>query len=365
MGGWLNKALQASAVVFLTCAVGALWAATPAEYKRAKNLFEYGDYKTAVPLLEELVLPGRLEDELEVAAAHRMLGVAYHQTGRKQEAAREFKSLLYLEPDAALDPFLTPPDVVEFFDTVKQDMADRLPQLRELRAKERADREKLLKEPGGRPVETVAPRTTQVVRRVRVVPWPLLFAPLGIPQFMMGHWLRGAAVLAITVLSPVPSMVFFLLARAMVGNCLPLAVDNASGAPTPGWDLQGCNPFAGPTADPKKGGGAGINAPGQTQMRLHIFFTVCQYISLLAIPTAYAVGVLDALIFPTLEIPEGDIPIEAPLPAGMRPTRGTTRSPAAAPAPAPLPPGVFPPALVTPPPAQEQPAQEQPGQPAP
>ena len=65
--GLLNWAF----LILLWVAPALLSAATPAEFKRAKNLFEYGDYAGAIPVLEELIVPGRLEDENELAAAHR------------------------------------------------------------------------------------------------------------------------------------------------------------------------------------------------------------------------------------------------------------------------------------------------------
>ncbi|MBI5495287.1 MAG: hypothetical protein HY904_09670 [Deltaproteobacteria bacterium] len=272
-------------------------AATPADYKRARNLFEYGDYAACVPLLEELVLPGRLEDEADIASAHRMLGVAYYHVGRKQEAGREFKSLLYINPDEQLDPFLTPPEVVEFFDTVRADMGARLPELREQRARERAQREQA--DAGReRPVSDDAPpKTTVVTRRVRVVPWAALFLPFGIPQFLMGHWVRGAAVLALALAAPLPSMAFFALGWVLVGDCVRLLGAPASSDATSLVNLEGCNPF---------GGQRTVYESDRTRRTVLIGLSALQYVSLLLIPTAYMAGLADAFIFPDLEVLEGE-----------------------------------------------------------
>ncbi|MEW5853479.1 MAG: tetratricopeptide repeat protein [Myxococcota bacterium] len=286
MRPWLNR-------IFVVVGVALLWAAAPEvraepspEFRRAQSLFEYGDYVQAIPLLEELVLPGRLTDEKEVAAAHRMLGVSYYQVGRRQEAAREFKSLLYLNPDATMDPFLTPPEVVEFFESVKRDMGDRLTELRELRAKEKAAREREAAARKAPPVEETPARQRVVVRKVRVIPPPILWLPLGIPQFLMGHWWRGAGVLALQLLAPIPSLGFLLAWQIM---------------------LRIANPAYSPF------GGAGLPQDHPLIPWIYVM-AVLQYASLVLIPAAWIVGVVDAHVLPSRETLENETSEEVPLP---------------------------------------------------
>src|SRR4051812_3915064 len=80
--------------------------ASPEEqYRRGKNLFEYGDFPGTIDALASLAVPGRLQDAKEQLDVHRMLGVCYATTGKQLESAREFSSLLSIDPDFALDPF--------------------------------------------------------------------------------------------------------------------------------------------------------------------------------------------------------------------------------------------------------------------
>ena len=145
------------AVRGLTAAIRVLWVATlvalaapalraapPVELQKAQDLYAYGDFAGAIPMLEGLLASGRLTDERDLARAHRMLAVCYFQADRKPDAAREFRALLTTDPDARLDPFLFPPDVVEFSEGVRAEMAERLPEIRELKARERAARERKL-----------------------------------------------------------------------------------------------------------------------------------------------------------------------------------------------------------------------------
>lgn len=277
-------------VMFFTLGARAQ-AASPSEFKRARNLFEYGDYRAAIPLLEAMVLPGKLENEDDAAAAHRMLAVAYFQTGKKAEAAREFKSLLYLNPDAVLDPFLTPPDVVEYFDSVKADMADRLPQLREMREQEKKQRERTKEEAEAR--AKPAPAVAQVlVRKVRVVPLLAFFVPGGVPQFMMNHPIRGTLALLVLAGAPLPSLVFFLAARLSVSQCVRSVGQQF---------LEGGT--GGIQCDPRRD--TAVSASDSITPVVHAGFTLMQWASLALVPLAYGAGVLDAFILPDAEIPEG------------------------------------------------------------
>ncbi|MFH1809619.1 MAG: hypothetical protein ABIJ09_12800 [Pseudomonadota bacterium] len=145
------------------------------ELARARNLFAYGDYTAAADMLAELVLPGRLTAEEDLVEAHRMLGISYALTERRAEARRAFMALLYLAPDTRLDPFLTPPAVVEFFDAVAAEIGDKLDEVRAKRAQDRAR-------------EATIPTVTVVERTVRQRPWFTALVPLGYPQFERGDW---------------------------------------------------------------------------------------------------------------------------------------------------------------------------------
>ncbi len=150
-------------------------------FKRGKSLFEYRDCPGTIAAIAELAVPGQLADEADQLEVHRMLGICHglvDTPDHKREAAREFSSLLSIDPDFVLDPFEVPPNVVEIFETQKTAMKARLDEIRKARAKEDNF------DDGGVLVE----RTTQV----RVTPLPVVFVPFGLAQLANGDLGRGA-----------------------------------------------------------------------------------------------------------------------------------------------------------------------------
>ncbi|MCC7110453.1 MAG: hypothetical protein IT382_14270, partial [Deltaproteobacteria bacterium] len=138
-------------------------------YTRGKNLFEYGDCAGALDQLGPLVVPGTLGDERQQLDVHRMLGVCHALAGKTIEAARELSSLLAIDPDYTLDPFLTPPVAVEIFEKQKASMRAQLEEIRRAREVEKKDNLD-----GGVLVERV---TT-----VRETPLAAAFLPFGLAQ---------------------------------------------------------------------------------------------------------------------------------------------------------------------------------------
>jgi hypothetical protein len=147
---------------------------TPAQrYRRGRAQFDYGDCAGASTTLSDLAVPGRLQDESQQIEVHRMLGVCAALAGKELEAAREFSSLLAIDPDYLLDTFLTPPPVVEIFDRQKRAMRVQLDEIR--RAKER-EREAYGDAEGGVLVERVI--------TVEEKPFIAAFLPLGLAQLV-------------------------------------------------------------------------------------------------------------------------------------------------------------------------------------
>ncbi|MCC7071797.1 MAG: hypothetical protein IT383_10765 [Deltaproteobacteria bacterium] len=144
--------------------------ATPEQrYTRGKNLFEYGDCVGTLEQLAPLVVPGTLGDERQQLDVHRMLGICLALANKPIEAARELSSLLAIDPDYTLDPFLTPPAAVEIFEKQKASMGAQLEEIRRAREAEKKDNLD-----GGVLVERV---TT-----VRETPLAAAFLPFGLAQ---------------------------------------------------------------------------------------------------------------------------------------------------------------------------------------
>lgn len=150
-----------------------------AAVRYARNAFEYRDFDKVVEVLWPWLHPPRIVDTALAVRARELLGISLFILGREAEAREEFSSMLLLDPDHALDPFLVPPDVIQAFEDVKQAME---PTLRSLRDKE--------------PVAPPEPEPMRVRREILEVPHPaVVMLPLGAPQFVLdqptwgGFWL--------------------------------------------------------------------------------------------------------------------------------------------------------------------------------
>ena len=148
-------------------------------FQRGRNAFRYGDYDQAVSLLGGLLSPKVLLDSSEdVHEALELLGIAGHMRGDTDTARSAFVRLLTLEPDARLDPLVAPPQVVDFFDALRSDLAAKLERYRLQQELERRTRELRARE--------AAPRRL-VVEEVTVDRrhyW-VNFVPLGAGQFQL------------------------------------------------------------------------------------------------------------------------------------------------------------------------------------
>jgi hypothetical protein len=169
----------------------------PPELKRAKDRFEFGAYADAAGALRQLLAGEPDLTEAEFVDAYRMMGISEYHLGDLAQARAAFVNLLSHDPDFALDPFLVPPAIVEFFDRVKREHESALEPLRDrkraLQAEQRAADEakrRLLAE------ETA--RTGPPTRVVRVEQHHYFFnwLPLGAGQFQNGDRAKGTAIAA-------------------------------------------------------------------------------------------------------------------------------------------------------------------------
>ena len=150
-------------------------------FARGKRSFEYRDCPATIALLDDLAIPGQLDDEAQQLDVHRMLGVCYALGEQRREASREFSSLLSLDPDHQLDPFEVPPPVMELFESQKLLMKTRLDELRRARERQKDDFED-----GGVLVERI---TT-----VRDTPVAAAFLPFGLAQLANGDVVKGTVI---------------------------------------------------------------------------------------------------------------------------------------------------------------------------
>lgn len=149
-------------------------APTPLDGPRAVALaraaFEYRDFERVVELLNPWFHPPRLIDLNQRIEGRRLLGVSLHLLGDVKAAREEFAQLLELDPDHTLDAFITPPAVIQTFETVREQMKPALDALRS-------------------PPPPIPPAKTSV----RTVLHPAVnFLPFGLPQFVQDQPTWGA-----------------------------------------------------------------------------------------------------------------------------------------------------------------------------
>jgi hypothetical protein len=175
----------------------ALALASPPELKRAKDRFEFGAYADAAGTLRQMLAKNPELAPADAVDAYRMLGIAEYQLGDKRAARAAFVSLLSYEPDYALDSFLVPPPLVEFFDAVKKENEPALAPLRE-RRRELAEQQRLADEARRRLLAEETLRTGAPSKIVRVEQRVYLFnwLPLGAGQFQNGQRAKGTAIAA-------------------------------------------------------------------------------------------------------------------------------------------------------------------------
>jgi hypothetical protein len=193
-------ALAAPALILLSLAV-----ANPSdEYEWGRNAFLRGEYSRAIGLLQPLLYPElRLGSEEEVVQTHRMLGVAYLFEKQPAEAKREFRKLLELAPDFQFDPYLDPPSVVEFFQSVVREQRDELGDI-EARLKKRE--------------AELSKRSAGILER-RIVrhSYGINFVPFGAGQFQNGEKKKGWVFLAAESAFALTSVTAFTVNFAIYG----------------------------------------------------------------------------------------------------------------------------------------------------
>ena len=186
-------AAVAAALCLLPAAAGA--APPPNDLKRAKDRYEFGAYADAAGAVRELLSRRKDLPEAEVVEAYRILGLSEYQLGDRNAARSAFVNLLSIDPDYALDPFLVPPPMVEFFDRVKREAEPELAPLRE-RRRQLKEQERLAEEARRKLLAEEAARSGPPSKVVLVQERIYLFnwLPFGAGQFQNGDNGKGTAI---------------------------------------------------------------------------------------------------------------------------------------------------------------------------
>ncbi|NOZ85668.1 MAG: tetratricopeptide repeat protein [Deltaproteobacteria bacterium] len=160
--------------------------------KRAENLLQYGEYGDAISQLVELLYPVRLDRREDANKARELLGVCYFYVGDLDKSRYEFIELLKMDPNHHLDPLLYPPPLVEFFDSIRTEIAEELKRIKEERLAEERKRKK--KEEARKKAAKKAEKV-YIERHSKKNSLPLVFVPFGVGQFQNNDLTKGFAVL--------------------------------------------------------------------------------------------------------------------------------------------------------------------------
>ncbi|HVP69302.1 MAG TPA: tetratricopeptide repeat protein [Anaeromyxobacteraceae bacterium] len=228
----------------MTAILLALLLATPAsDLKRAKDRYEFGAYADAAGAVRQVLEQYPKLPEEQAIEAWRILGLAEFQLGDQAAARDAFIHLLSINPDYTLDPFLVPPNIVEFFDRVKREAEPQLQPLRErqkqLKEQERLAEEarrKLLAEEQAR----AGPPTKLVIVQERV--YIINFLPFGAGQFQNGDTTKGTILAVSQVLFGAVNLGAILAHNAIAQDpsrrCTINTATNCSNPPIPDSDRQ-------------------------------------------------------------------------------------------------------------------------------
>ncbi len=187
-------------MIALLTALALAAAPQSADVKRARDRFEFGSFAEAAGTIRAWLAehPDAAGDD--AIEAYRMLGIAELKLGDAPQARSAFVSLLSLDPDHALDPFLVEPKVVEFFDRVKKEHEPALGPLRE-RRRALDEQKRLADEAKRRLFVDERDRTGPPTRVIRVQErlYLLNWVPFGAGQYQNGDRAKGTAIAAAQV----------------------------------------------------------------------------------------------------------------------------------------------------------------------
>ncbi len=153
----------------------------------AEAAVSYQDHAKVVALLEPLLYPEpKVEDRALLQKAWLMLGAAHFWLGDRAAFGREMTACLMVNPEAELDPFYSPPDMVFEFQSLKQ----RLAESGALAAPIPLPSPTPPPRPQDQPKTMLVKRITRV-ERDRTIAW----VPFGMGQFGTGRPVAGSLFL--------------------------------------------------------------------------------------------------------------------------------------------------------------------------
>lgn len=189
------RALAAVAALLGAFAARAQVPATTAgsELGQIRLDFEYGKFKDVLRRAQNLLDRGGLSDD-QLSELHRLAGAAAFNLGQQADAERHFSTLLRIDPDASLDPFLFPPPAVQYLEKLRKQLSSDLSVIREERRiqADRRQRDEEDRERSRAQAEDMRRRLEELTRRVTVRTvekrvYLVNFVPFGAGQFQQNR----------------------------------------------------------------------------------------------------------------------------------------------------------------------------------
>jgi hypothetical protein len=185
--------IPTAALLVLSLSTSVLAQPPGSELSQLRLDFEYGKFKDVLQKARASLDRGGLGDE-ELAEVHKLAGVAAFNLGQSADAERHLSTLLRIDPDASLDPFLFPPPAVQYLEKLKKQLASDLSVIRQerriqadRRRREEEDRERAKQQAVElqKKLDDLTSRVT--VRTVEKRVFTVNFVPFGAGQFQQGR----------------------------------------------------------------------------------------------------------------------------------------------------------------------------------
>jgi hypothetical protein len=158
------------------------------EVELVKAVFDAGKYSETVTLVRKALSVTNFTDPQRIEL-HRMAGLSSFNLGDTAGAKESFVSLLRLNPDYVLDPFIAPPPAIRLFEAVRKENADELGLVRQL-MQVRAEQERRAAEERKKQDQERATRRVVTIERR---PMWMNFLPFGAGQFVQDRTEWGVA----------------------------------------------------------------------------------------------------------------------------------------------------------------------------
>jgi hypothetical protein len=214
-----------SSVFLFVAVVGVIPAGVHADsartdLRRARSSFVQGRFAETVRILRAILYPRpRLVRDDDIVAARELLGVS-HFLARDFGASRDEFERLLLEhrPSHRLDPLVHPPDVIDMFDKLRDELTEKRvaaeTRLAE-EAKRRAEAERLRRE---EEAKRLRERREYLIARVETRSKFVNLLPFGAGQFQNGETGKGAALLVSQVLMLGANIASYVAIEALRGS---------------------------------------------------------------------------------------------------------------------------------------------------